>query len=204
MSACPNWRELLAPRFERSPNAEPEGLAEALAHFDACPACRREACRVDPTLVFRRLPAAELDFDLEAERMMLAVAGMRASERVERVEGRAATLSRHPLSHPISRRLRGQGLRWALAAGLAGASLLLGGRGEWAANPADSAGRPQDAAPLAASDGAGGGGAMPARFEAPAAVESAVEDLGRPDARIYQLDGERLSVVMIVDEKLDV
>ncbi len=195
MSACPNWLELLAPRFERSPDAEPEGLAEALAHFDSCPACRREACRIDPTLVFRRLPAAALDFDLEAERMMLAVAGMRASERVE---GRATTLSRHPLSHPISRRLRGQGLRWALAAGLAGASLLLGGRGEWAANPADSVGRPQDAASLALS------GAMPARFEAPAAVESAVEDLGRPDARIYQLDGERLSVVMIVDEKLDV
>lgn len=188
MSACPNWRELLHSRFD--PKApEPEGWVDALAHFDGCPACRREACRIDPTLVFRRLPAAALDFDLEAERMRLAVAGMRASERVE---GRVSAIS----IRPLSRRLRGQGLRWALAAGLAGAALLLGGRGELAGSGA------RQAAPLSLADGA-----AQARFDpvqAPAAIESAVEDLGRPDARIYQLDGERLSVVMIVDEKLDV
>lgn len=194
MSACPNWRELLKDRFDKPAKAnaaEPEGLAEALAHFDVCPACRREACRIDPTLVFRRLPATALDFDLEAERMMLAVAGMRASERVE---GRSGALS----SRPLSRRLRHQGVRWALAAGLAGAALLLGGRSELA----DASGSPRIAAPLGLS-----GGTVPARFDRfqpTAAVESAVEDLGRPDARIYQLDGERLSVVMIVDEKLDV
>jgi hypothetical protein len=32
-----------------------------------------------------------------------------------------------------------------------------------------------------------------------------VEDLNRPDARVYQMDGGgNLSVVMIVDERLDV
>ncbi len=188
MSACPNWRELLSSRFDPRA-AEPEGLASALAHFDVCPACRREACRIDPTLVFRRLPSPAIDFDLEAERMKLAVAGIRASERVE---GRVSAIS----IRPLSRRLRGQGLRWALAAGLAGAALVLGGPGDLI----DSGSR--NAAPLSLADGA-----VPARFvpaQAPAAIESAVEDLGRPDARIYQLDGERLSVVMIVDEKLDV
>ncbi|HXU34404.1 MAG TPA: hypothetical protein VN851_27840 [Thermoanaerobaculia bacterium] len=201
MNACPslNWRELLAPRFERSSsNAEPEGLAEALVHFDACPACRREACRIDPTLIFRRLPAAALDFDLEAERMRLAVAGMRASERVE--TRRAAAFGGGLGGRPLARRLRSHGVRWTLAAGLAAASLVLGGRGDLAG----SGGRPLSgrAGSLAVT-----GGAVPARldrFQAPVAVESAVEDLGRPEARIYQLDGERLSVVMIVDEKLDV
>jgi hypothetical protein len=193
MSACPNWRELLGSRFVSSSSAEPEGLGEALAHFDACPACRREACRIDPTLIFRRLPAAALDFDVEAERMLLAVAGMRASERVE---FRHATA----LGSPLGRRLRSHGARWALAAGLAAASLVLGGRSDLAGGSA-----PQLAG--SAASVALSGGVAPARLDslaAPAAVESAVEDLGRPDARIYQLDGERLSVVMIVDEKLDV
>ncbi len=204
MNACPNWRELLSPRFERPRVAatatEPEGLALALAHFDACPACRREACRIDPTLIFRRLPAAALDFDVEAERMRLAVAGMRASERVET---RHATAMGGPLRRRLRGRLRSQGARWALAAGLAAASLVLGGRG----GRTDLAGAAPQPAGRAASL-AVAGEVVPARLDrleaAPAAVESAVEDLGRPDARIYQLDGERLSVVMIVDEKLDV
>lgn len=201
MNACPNWRELLAPRFERprSVTADAAGadnLALALAHFDGCPACRREACRIDPTLIFRRLPAAALDFDLEAERMRLAVAGMRASERVET---RHASAMASPLGRSLRGRFRSQGARWALAAGLAAASLVLGGRGDLAGSRSEPSGH---AASLAVS-----GEVVPASFdrlEAPAAVESAVEDLGRPDARIYQLDGERLSVVMIVDEKLDV
>jgi hypothetical protein len=31
-----------------------------------------------------------------------------------------------------------------------------------------------------------------------------LEDLDRPDARVYQLGGDGVSVVMIVDETLDV
>src|SRR5262249_36619722 len=56
---CPDWRGLAAPRFD-SPGAatgEPAGWAEALAHLDGCPACRRAALEADPTLLFRRLPA---------------------------------------------------------------------------------------------------------------------------------------------------
>ncbi len=195
MSACPNWRELLADRFDR-PTAEPEGWGEALAHFDGCPICRREACAIDPTLVFRRLPAPSLDFDVEAERMMLAVAGMRASERVM---GRATG------SFGL-RTSRGRGgaarwARWGIAAGLAATTLFLGRPGEL---PAPGQG-PLRSARIEASASAGGFQASHARLGVePAAIESAVEDLGRPNARIYQLDGERLSVVMIVDEKLDV
>ncbi len=193
LGACPNWPELLSLRFESSAgSAEPEGLAAALAHFDSCPACRREACRIDPTLVFRRLPAAELDFAVEAERMRLAVAGMRASERFE---------TRLWRRHAPWTRLRGRGgrgVRWAAAAALVAASLFVGGRGELAGPSAVG----PDRADLSRSPV---GGAQPARYPAaPRAAESAVEDLGRPDARIYQLDGDRLSVVMIVDESLDV
>jgi hypothetical protein len=207
MNACPNWPALLAPRFERkaAPNAEDnavesESLADALAHFDTCPACRREACRIDPTLVFRRLPAAALDFEVEAERMRLAVAGMRASERVETRHATAGS----PLGRRLRNRLHSHGARWALAAGLAAASLVLGGRSDLAGPAGEPSGRA--AFSRGVSEGAPGG-VMPARFDrlpSPAAVESAVEDLGRPNARIYHLDGERLSVVMIVDEKLDV
>ncbi len=195
MSACPNWRELLATRFDRSfGSADPEGLDLALAHFDTCPACRREACGIDPTLVFRRLPAVVLDFDAEAERMRLAVAGMRASERV--LTRRATAQGR-----PYGNRWRGRAARWAAAAGLAAASLLLGSRGDLAAPGSGrsplSAERPAFSAVV--------GDASLARLEpAPTAVESAVEDLGHSDARVYQFDGERLSVVMIFDEKLDV
>jgi hypothetical protein len=38
----------------------------------------------------------------------------------------------------------------------------------------------------------------------PASSRSSIEGLSRPEARVYQIDGPQMSVVMIVDAKLDV
>ena len=176
MTACPelSWQLLLAHRFDVRAG-EPAELGAALDHLDACPACRREACAIDPTLVFKRLPPiADLDFDSEAERMRQAVSGMRLVARIEpRRSGRA------------------RAGRFAAAAGLA-AMALLAGRGEPVRREASAASAvPGPAVP-----------AVPARFELPSSAM--VEEVGRPKARVYQLAGDRLSVVMIVDSSLDV
>jgi hypothetical protein len=47
-------------------------------------------------------------------------------------------------------------------------------------------------------------GSYPAGDTLPAASRSSIDGLSQPDARVYQLDGPHMSVVMIVDEKLDV
>lgn len=114
--SCPNWSALAAHRND--PRAvEPEGWTEALAHFDSCGLCRRQALAADPTLVFRRMPvvepspAQELD---EVAAVRQAVAAMRTASRLD--------------SRPASALLgskRGW-KRWTAAAVLALASLSLG------------------------------------------------------------------------------
>jgi len=157
---------------------EPEGWTEALEHLDDCPHCRPEALRADPLVVFRRLPVAELNPDAErseVESMRLAVAAMRNARNAGRLE------SRH--------RFAGW-RRWAAAAVLALASLAV------------SRDRPHSTPGIAASV------TPPAAREAaaqPAAQEpAAIEGLNRPGARVYHMDGEGISVFMIVDESLDV
>jgi hypothetical protein len=122
--SCPDWTRLVALR--EGAEAEPAEWAEAMAHLDACPRCRREAVAADPLLVFRRLPAADLtegDERAEAESMCQAVAAMRTARRLE------------------SRRRFAGWRRWAAAAVLAAASLSV----SW-----DKAPRPEPAAPEAA------------------------------------------------------
>src|SRR6202023_4044453 len=59
---------------------------QALSHLDSgCPDCWREALAVDPTLIFRRLPAAELTAAQEADEVeaaRLAGAAMRPPRRL--------------------------------------------------------------------------------------------------------------------------
>ena len=100
--SCPDWTRLVALR--EGADAEPAEWAEAMAHLDACPRCRREAVAADPLLVFRRLPAVEHDERAEAESMCQAVAAMRTAQRLD---------SHH----------RAGWRRWAAAAVLAVASL---------------------------------------------------------------------------------
>jgi hypothetical protein len=103
--SCPDWSRLVALR--EGAESEPAEWTEALAHFDSCSRCRRQAVAADPLLVFRRLPAVEMpegDERAEVEAMRQAVAAMRTARRLE------------PRPHSGWR-------RWAAAAVLAVASL---------------------------------------------------------------------------------
>lgn len=119
--SCPNWSALAAhrndlKRFRRE--TEPEGWTAALAHFDSCAICRRQALAADPTLVFRRMPVPELTPAQELDEVAAvrqAVAAMRTASRLDALEGR----------RPRMVSFSGW-KRWAAAAVLAVASLSLG------------------------------------------------------------------------------
>jgi len=184
--ACPDWPSLVRHRAAAD-EAEPSGWPDALAHLDRCPRCRAAAVAADPTLLFRRLAAAPPLASLgspaseseEVEAMRLGVSALRAASRL------AAERRPHVL-HGWQ--------RWAVAAALGLMVLSLGSAGLPSQSTSSSAG-------LAAA---------PARSPAarpnvvPVAGPSSIEGLNRPDARVYQMDGDHLSVVMIVDESLDV
>jgi hypothetical protein len=180
MSACPDWHTLaeLRERLDPAgPHAEPAEWTAALAHFDGCPRCRRQALAAEPLLVFRRLPGAErpaAEESAEAEAMVQAVSAMRAAERLE------------------SRRRFAGWRRWAAAAVLALASLSVGRDKTPLLTP--------PAPPVVALP------ASPASSNANVVNTGAatLERLDRSDARVYQLNGKDLSIFMIVDNKLDV
>ena len=175
--SCPDWSGLAAlRRQDPQADAEPAGWAAAVAHFDACPRCRREALLADPLLVFRRLPATELDEAAErseVESMRQAVTAMRTARRLE------------------SRRRFTGWRRWAAAAVLALASLSASsvGRDRPALVPMEPLA--PSPAPLALAPAAGHG-------------QETLEGLNRPAARVYQMSGKDISVVWIVDKSLDV
>lgn len=191
--SCPDWIGLTAHRRERRLRdaAEPEGWSEAMAHLDGCNLCRRQALAADPTLVFRRMaavPAAAMtpaEERSEADAVRAAVTAMRAASRLDSLEARPRTSSGWK--------------RWstgALAAVLALAAVIVPSR------PAKVASE----APLVRQ----------ARVEAglldepvPAAQqvdleEPVVEGVNLPDARVYHMSGDGLSVVMVFDESLDI
>jgi len=193
--SCPDWQALAAHRLEREARhaAEPEGWREALEHFDSCRSCRREAIAADPTLVFRRLAApappapmtVSRDLD-DAEAMRQAVAAMRAARRVEPAERRPGAFSGWR--------------RWAAAAVLTAASLIApSDKGGPVGRQADAAREEIFAMPETAMTQA----AM-ARTARESAGLPTVEGVSRPGARVYHMNGEGMSVVMVVDESLDI
>jgi len=176
--SCPDWRTL---------TPESPAWDAAVAHFDGgCRLCRRDALTAEPTLVFRQLrtaspvmsPAQEAS---EVEAVRQAVAAMRTASRVDSIEHR-------------SRRLGWK--RWAVAAALAAAALSI---------PADNAWRHFEAQrqELASQpESMLRGGVVPAAYGREA--DPALSGTSRPGARVYHMDGDGMSVVMIVDESLDV
>ena len=217
---------------------------QALSHLDSgCPHCWREALAVDPTLIFRRLPAPELTAAQEADEVeaaRLAVAAMRTASRLEdAARGDAGSRS----ASGLRRRWWGEA-RWAVAAGLTAMALVYGSGHGWRPMPAaTAAGAPAPAAPadalaasvspstqagqpgqemraisLAASAAEPGGPGghrgpgprmVPPGWAGASAVQASssrpsIEGLSRPEARVYQIDSPHMSVVMIVDGKLDV
>ncbi|HET9212353.1 MAG TPA: hypothetical protein VFR03_18250 [Thermoanaerobaculia bacterium] len=171
--SCPDWTHLAALR--EGAEAEPAGWTEAMAHFDACPRCRREAVAADPLLVFRRLPAVEMSAGgerAEAEAMRQAVAAMRTARRLD------------------SRQRFAGWRRWAAAAVLATASLSV----SW-----DKVPRPEPEPEPAVLKAA-----APAPAAPRPAGSATLEALDGSDARVYQMNGQDLTAFMIVDHKVDV
>lgn len=213
--SCPDWTALTR---LRAVEGETEGFAAvwngALAHLDAgCPGCRELALRADPLLAFRQLGGLELAPSEEAAEvaaMQSAVAALRKASRLEL--GAAADRSGGILRFGRRRFLglrseadRFDGInldgiklrRWAAAAALALLALSLGPWKQPAARPPET-----PRAALAALDGATSVGPVRgARLDDASTLEG-VEN--RPDARIYEVKGDGISVTMIVDESLDV
>ena len=69
--SCPDWR-LLSERRDRQPDV----WDAALHHLDGCTRCRDAALAVEPTLLFRRLPAPVVPAS-EVAAMKQAVAALR-------------------------------------------------------------------------------------------------------------------------------
>lgn len=102
--SCPDWQRLA----ERGDEL-PEHLRD---HAARCPRCRDAAVAVDPSLLFRRLPAVEVG-SADVEAMKQAVAAMRRGNRV--AAGQRT---------PSPRRRRAGRFAWPLAAALLLAILL--------------------------------------------------------------------------------
>ncbi len=187
VQACPDWRQLAAAR-DASPG-EPAGWNEALRHLDDCPACRRAAVEADPLLAFRRLPAPALAAD-EVEAMRLRVAALRGAARVAPPAPAATPLRAAALGlAPPLRTLRALPLRQLAAAVLVLAAVLAGG------NRAQH----QPAATRAAAVVSAG-----ARLDAALASEPVLDELDQPFDHVVQWNGDDLSVVLVVDERLGV
>ena len=166
--SCPDWTRLVALR--EGADAEPAGWAEAMAHLDACPRCRREAVAADPLLVFRRLPAVEHDERAEAESMCQAVAAMRTARRLD-----------------AHQRFAGW-RRWAAAAVLATASLSVSWDKVPRAEPERAALQPAVAAPAIPATTA------PATLEALDGSDARVYQMNGEDLTAFMIVDNKVDV----------
>ncbi|MFN7942002.1 MAG: hypothetical protein U0X73_10390 [Thermoanaerobaculia bacterium] len=175
MIACRECRAIVGERAA-DPAVDPALWPEARTHLAECRACREAALAADPTLLFQFLPPVEIE-DSEIADLGRAVATLaRASEIGRRAPRRAPWIGRA-----------------AAAAAIATLALLAGAPAQRpGANPARTAGL----APLDAREATDA-------ITAELASQPLVEDLDRPQARVYELPAEGLAVVMIVDSSLD-
>jgi hypothetical protein len=199
--SCPDWTALTAHRRERS-GIEPEGWREALTHLDGgCQVCREAALQADPVLVFRRLPApaatmTEARERAEVEAVRQAVAAMRTARRLDSLETRRRGLA-GVLAGALTGALTGW-KRWSAAAALVLAALSV------------PAGDPrQDRQDRLAASGDAAIFRAGLVSEPPAAARQVglapvLEGVDLPGARVYHLSNDGLSVVMVVDESIDI
>jgi hypothetical protein len=198
--SCPDWRALAHNRDE-SADAEPAGWSDAVTHFESgCPRCRRDALAAEPTLIFRSLRSAPVESTAvmgsasmgstasEVDAVRQAVAAMRTASRADAIEGRSRSWK-----------------RWAVAACLAVAALSISAdnslRPHQAREPREQASLPSR--PMVPLRAATASNIVPAALTDDAEPPT-VEGINRPGARVYHMDGEGMSVVMIVDESFDV
>ena len=188
---CPDraqWRVKLAHRFDESLE-EPAQWPLDSAHLETCGECRQQALELDPTLLFQRLPvvASPVSVTSESESMRAAVANLR----------RANALQAAPVA---AERSRHGAFAWRAAAAVLlasalGSQLPLGRRVAVvslvpAAVTEASSQRPS-AEPASIS---------PARSHTSGLLVPG--EVGRPQARVYEIGYPEMSVVMVVDKSL--
>ncbi len=181
--SCPDWRALVAAR-DAEPAADLPAWAEARRHAAQCGRCRQEALLADPLLLFSRLPERRVTPD-EIGDMQAAVAALVRAGRI--AEGAGAVSG-------SARRSAGSGLfsisRVAAALGICSLLALSGAPRSRPAGLGEVARSPQSTRAALAGE------VLP--------LDSVVEELDRPGARIYELPQSDMAVVMIVDASLDV
>jgi hypothetical protein len=180
--SCADW--MTADGSPMHPDALTGEVRRRLTHhLQECEACRRAALETDPTLVFSlRSEVGEADADSAA-----MIASVRSLRRVRGLE----------MAPSRNRRLTGGGI----AAAVLGAMLLMlvPSGGERRAGSFPVPGQPGTELSADRDQQLTGFGTLPPRVQ-----ESPIlEDLDRQEARVYQVDEEDLSVVMVVDESLD-
>ena len=152
---------------------------ELIDHLRACSSCRRTTVDEDPTLAFSLLEGEPVDTDRIAE-IQKSVRTLRRSRAIER-----GNLPR----------LNESGKAFLVAASLLFVLTLLpltGGRpGEEGSEPKVGVVSNQQSR------------AEWQRWNDDGTAKPVIEDLNRPEARVYQRTEEDLAVVMIVDETLD-
>ncbi|MEO8502752.1 MAG: hypothetical protein ABI609_02550 [Acidobacteriota bacterium] len=184
---CPErsaWRRKLAHRFDAALD-EPAEWALDRVHLETCPECRQDALEIDPTLLFQRLPVVAAPA-VEIERMRAAVAGLRRANALQAAPPATKT------------RLLDGAFAWRAAAAVLlvttlGSQVPLGRRSSTL--PA-AAGRVIEAAAPAPSAAA----ISPTMFQASGLLVPG--EVGRPQARVYEIGYPEMSVVMIVDKSL--
>lgn len=172
--SCPDWRTLVAARAADS-WIDPPAWTKACRHLAQCSCCRREALAADPLLVFEGLPERTVS-PSEIASMQAAVASLVRASRV----AVAAPSGMRSVS------------RFAAALGVCS---LLALSGAPRPHPAGLGTLAAAGILLAGSEAA---------VEDARAMQSVVEELDRPGARIYELPQAGMAVVMIVDASLDV
>lgn len=176
--SCPAWSDL---SVRRDAGDAHEAWGRALVHFDECSACRREALRADPTLVFRRLPTVEVS-SADIESMRRRVALLRRARELERIE----SPPRSPLFD-----------RWARAARVACLLLVVGSLTAVDVRDPESG----DAFAPARSTEVG---AVPLELPAQLSAQPVLEEADGPFHHVVEWTHADLSFVVLVDDRLDV
>lgn len=184
---CPDWRALVAAR-DAEPAADLPAWAAARRHAAQCSLCRGEALAADPLLLFSRLPKPAPAAADEIADMQAAVASLVRASRVAQSDpvtrGRNGAVAASPGTRTVTR----------FAAALGVCSLLA------------LSGAPRTHPPGLGTLAAAGSllAGAEAVVDEERAMQSVVEELDRPGARIYELPQAGMAVVMIVDASLDV
>jgi hypothetical protein len=184
--SCPDWKSIAAAR-STDPLVDPPGFAAARAHLAVCESCRRGALAADPLLLFSRLPGAAATDAVVPGTDAAMAASVLAMVRASRVAAHA--------SDPAAPRPARSARLSAAAAAILFATLL--------ALPGSSPRTRSAAAPETATgpDSRAIERWIEATESSPPPV---IEEIDRPDARVYDLSYAELAVVMIVDSSLDV